>query len=92
MNIKSEITKLHYSDKKNALYRILAIPTFFYSFITNCRNFLYDKNILKAEKVNANVVAVGNLTTGGVGKTPVVAEIAKYYLSKTHLVYLYREF
>ncbi len=82
MNIKSEITKLHYSDKKNALYRILAIPTFFYSFITNCRNFLYDKNILKAEKVNANVVAVGNLTTGGVGKTPVVAEIAKYYLSK----------
>lgn len=81
MNIKSEITKLHYSSKKNALYHILAIPTFFYSLITNTRNFLYDKNILKSEKVDANVVAVGNLTTGGVGKTPVVAEIAKYYLN-----------
>lgn len=82
MNIKSEITKLHYSEEKNAFYHILAIPTFFYSLITNFRNYLYDKNILKSEKVDANVVAVGNLTTGGVGKTPIVAETAKYYLSK----------
>jgi len=82
MNIKSKITKLHYSDKKNILYRLLAVPSFFYQLATNIRNFLYDKSILKSVKVDANVVSVGNLTTGGVGKTPLVAEIAKYYLSK----------
>ena len=82
MNIKSKITKLHYSGERTLLYYILSIPTIFYSLITKIRNTLYDLNIIKAVKVNANVIAVGNLTTGGVGKTPLVSEIAKYYLSK----------
>lgn len=82
MNLKSEITKLHYSEKKGFVYRILGFASIFYRAISNFRNYLYDKNILKAKKVNAYVVSVGNLTTGGVGKTPVVAEIAKYFLNK----------
>ncbi len=82
MNIKSNITKLHYSNEKNFLYNILWLPSLLYGFIVNFRNFLFDKGILKSYSVNANVVSVGNLTTGGVGKTPLVAEIAKYYISK----------
>lgn len=46
------------------------------------KNKLYDKNILKPKKVDAFVISVGNFTTGGVGKTPVVAELAKYFVNK----------
>ena len=45
------------------------------------KNFLYDNKILKPKKVDAYVISVGNMTTGGVGKTPVVSEIAKYLVN-----------
>jgi len=34
------------------------------------RNFLYDLRLLPSRKVRAKVVGIGNLTTGGTGKTP----------------------
>ncbi|MBR1680585.1 tetraacyldisaccharide 4'-kinase [bacterium] len=87
MNLKSKITKIHYEkNSKSVLLPILEFFSFFYSKITEFRNYLYDKNILKSYKVNAYVISVGNLTTGGVGKTPLVAEIAKYYYSKNKKV------
>ena len=43
---------------------------------------MYDKKIIKPKKVNAFVISVGNMTTGGVGKTPVVSEIAKYLIAQ----------
>jgi len=46
------------------------------------KNVMYEKGILKPKKVDAYVISVGNLTTGGVGKTPVVAQIAQYYIDK----------
>lgn len=82
MNIKSSITNLHYSGEKGLMYRLLSFFAVFYKSVTDLRNFLYDKTFLKSKKVDAFVISVGNLTTGGVGKTPVVAEIAKYFLSK----------
>ena len=42
---------------------------------------MYDKKIIKPKRVNAYVISVGNMTTGGVGKTPVVSEIAKYLIA-----------
>ena len=83
MNLKTEITKIHYDkNAKSLLLPILEFFAYFYEKITEFRNFLYDNNYLKSEKVDAFVISVGNLTTGGVGKTPVVAEIAKYYLKQ----------
>lgn len=83
MNLKNEITKIHYNIKSNAwLEPILDFMAVFYSKITEIRNDLYDRGILESEKVNAYVISVGNLTTGGVGKTPVVAELAKHYISQ----------
>ena len=82
MNLKTEITKMHYDKNPNGfLFGILKFCSFFYGAGSSFKNLLYDKNILKPKKVNAFVVSVGNFTTGGVGKTPVVAEIAKYYIS-----------
>ena len=83
MNLKTEITKLHYTkEPKGVLFNLLKFCSVFYGLGSGFKNFLYDKNILKPKKVNAYVISVGNFTTGGVGKTPVVAEIARYFVDK----------
>ena len=83
MNLKTKITKIHYDrNARGAFFNLLKFCSVFYGIGSGFKNFLYDKNILKPQKVNAYVVSVGNFTTGGVGKTPVVAEIAKYYVSQ----------
>ena len=83
MNLKTEITRLHYNkNAKGLLFNILKFCSVFYGLGSRTKNLLYDNNILKPKKVDAFVVSVGNLTTGGVGKTPVVAEIAKYFVNQ----------
>ncbi len=83
MSLKTKITEIHYTkNSKSLLLPILEFFAFFYEKITAFRNYLYDNNFLKSVKVDAYVISVGNLTTGGVGKTPVVAEIAKYFLKQ----------
>ena len=87
MNIKTEITKIHYNKNANGcLFNILKFCSFFYGLGSGLKNFLYDNKILKPKKVDAFVISVGNFTTGGVGKTPVVAEIARYFVNKGELV------
>ena len=83
MNLKTNITKLHYTkEPKGLLFSLLKFCSIFYGIGSGFKNLLYDKNILKPKKVDAFVISVGNFTTGGVGKTPVVAEIAKYFVEK----------
>lgn len=83
MNLKTNITKLHYTkEPKGLLFSLLKFCSIFYGIGSWFKNLLYDKNIIKPKKVDAFVISVGNFTTGGVGKTPVVAEIAKYFVEK----------
>lgn len=83
MGAKTQISKIHYDKQaKGALFNLLKFTSIFYGIGSGLKNKLYDKGILKPKKVNAFVVCVGNLTTGGVGKTPVVAQIAKYYIEQ----------
>ncbi len=83
MNFKTQITKIHYNkNAKGLLFSFLKFCSTFYAVGSNLKNFLYDKGILKQKKVDAYVISVGNFTTGGVGKTPVVAEIARYFVNK----------
>lgn len=87
MNIKTEITRIHYDkNAKGLLFSLLKFASIFYGFGSGFKNYLYDKNILKPEKVDAYVISVGNITTGGVGKTPVVCEIAKRLISENEKV------
>ncbi len=83
MNIKTQITEIHYNkNAKGLFFNILKFCSVFYAIGADLKNFLYDKNIIKPKKVDAYVISVGNFTTGGVGKTPVVAEIARYFVEK----------
>ena len=81
MELKTKITEIHYNkNTKGILFSLLKFCSIFYGFGSGFKNLLYDRHILKPKKVNACVISVGNITTGGVGKTPVVAEIAKYLI------------
>jgi len=82
-NLKTKITQIHYTrNPQGILFDFLKFCSYFYAFGSSLKNFLYDKKILKPKKVNAYVISVGNMTTGGVGKTPVVCEIAKYLIAQ----------
>jgi tetraacyldisaccharide 4'-kinase len=53
------------------LLRLLLFPfAILYGTVTAIRNFLYDKGIYKSYTFSVPVIAVGNLSTGGTGKTP----------------------
>ena len=85
--LKTEISKIHYDKSaKGWLFSFLCFCSKFYGYCAELKNYLYDTEKLKPKRVNAFVISVGNLTTGGVGKTPVVAEIAKYLKSKNKKV------
>lgn len=82
MNIKTEITKIHYNkDAKGLIVKLLEFCSIFYGVGSWLKNKLYDSGVLKPKKVDAFVISVGNITTGGVGKTPFVSEIAKHLIT-----------
>lgn len=77
-NFKSDFQDIHYSRKKPSFFLKggLSVAEFGYKIIINAKNFLYDIGFLKEAKAGIQVTCVGNLTTGGVGKTPIVIELA----------------
>lgn len=66
----------------SALLRsLLGIASAGYLIAARLRNFLYSKGWLKAHRVNAVVLSVGNITVGGTGKTPLVIWLYKQIIS-----------
>ena len=71
---------------QKALYTGLLPISFIYSSIAQVRNFLYATNIIKSYTPEILTISVGNLTTGGTGKTPITAAIANHLTQKGYKV------
>jgi tetraacyldisaccharide 4'-kinase len=53
-----------------------------YGLATDARNRLYDREIIKSYPLGAPAISIGNITTGGTGKTPLVAMVARLLADK----------
>jgi tetraacyldisaccharide 4'-kinase len=49
-----------------------------YGSATGLRNRMYDRGLFKTHKLPVPVICVGNITTGGTGKTPLTALVAAH--------------
>lgn len=68
------------------ILRYLLFPlAIIYGLITSIRNFLYDKGILKSYSFDIPILAVGNLSVGGTGKTPQIEYLIRL-LSPTYKI------
>jgi len=56
---------------------ILIVLSWPYSLVIRLRNGLYSAGLFRAHRVDAIVISVGNLTTGGTGKTPLVVWLCR---------------
>lgn len=61
---------------KPGLSKLLTPLAILYQGITQLRNWLYDLGIFKIYHLKCRVIAVGNMTVGGTGKTPLAELIA----------------
>ena len=74
----------------NFLRKILFPLAFLYWLITFIRNWLYDKGIFKSSSFNIPIIAVGNLSVGGTGKTPQIEYLIRLLSDKYKVAVLSR--
>jgi len=73
------------------LLRKLLFPfAILYGFVTTIRNYLYDKGILKSYSFDIPVIAVGNLSVGGTGKTPQIEYLIRLLVPQYKIAILSR--
>ncbi|RXR18306.1 tetraacyldisaccharide 4'-kinase [Flavobacterium amnicola] len=72
------------------LRKILFPFSFLYGWITSIRNFLFDKGILKSYRFDLPIIAVGNLSVGGTGKTPQIEYLIRLLSDKYKIATLSR--
>lgn len=53
-----------------------------YDLVTRIRNYAFDTQVRKSFRFHTNVIAVGNLSVGGTGKTPMIDYLIDYFLNK----------
>lgn len=82
--------KNRYFRSMDWLRKLLFPFAVLYGGITAIRNFLYDSDILKPAKFDIPVIAVGNLSVGGTGKSPQVEYLIRLLSPKYKVATLSR--
>ncbi|HTL28146.1 MAG TPA: tetraacyldisaccharide 4'-kinase [Tepidisphaeraceae bacterium] len=72
------------SAKALALRALTRIAEPFYAGAMRVRNALYDHGLFKTHRLPRPVISVGNITTGGTGKTPIVCWLANELIKAGH--------
>lgn len=72
------------------LRKILFPFAILYSIITSIRNWCYDKGIFKSYSFDIPIIAVGNLSVGGTGKTPQIEYLIRLLQDNFQLATLSR--
>jgi tetraacyldisaccharide 4'-kinase len=71
--------KQNYSFPEKVLYGVLVLVSYGYLLAIKLRELFYKLKIIKSSHPGVKVISIGNLTTGGTGKTPIVLEFAKHF-------------
>ncbi len=74
----------------NLLRKLLFPFAILYGFITSIRNILFNKGVLKSTSFDLPVIAVGNLSVGGTGKTPQIEYLIRLLSDKYKIATLSR--
>lgn len=62
------------------LFRVLLFPfAVLYGMVVKLRNYLYDREIIQSTSFNFPVIAIGNLSVGGTGKSPMVEYLLRLF-------------
>ena len=73
--------------------RLLLFPlAILYTLITSLRNILFDLKVFKSHEFETPLIGIGNLSSGGTGKTPMVEYIFKFFSNEFKLALLSRGF
>src|SRR5881296_1297378 len=73
--------------KRAAILRVvLALLSKVFAVAVKIRRFLYNVRLLRDSTLGVQVIAIGNLTVGGTGKTPVVEKFARELQSQGRTV------
>ena len=84
--MKNFVAHIHYAKyllpEEKLAYFGLGLIKPFYFLAASLKILAYKLKLKKPKKVNAFVVSIGNITTGGTGKTPVCVALANYFSEK----------
>jgi tetraacyldisaccharide 4'-kinase len=66
-----------------AALRYLLVPlSLIYRTVVALRSLLYKGGVLRAKRCSGKIISIGNITTGGTGKTPVTLMLANWLKSR----------
>jgi tetraacyldisaccharide 4'-kinase len=82
--------KIVYFRSMNFIRKILFPFSILYSAIASIRNYCYDNSLLKSYSFNLPIIAVGNLSVGGTGKTPQIEYLIRLLSDKYKVATLSR--
>ena len=83
----STCLSIYEKNKRNRLLlSVLLACSVIFEFLYKCRLNLYKRKILKTTTLQTYIISLGNITSGGTGKTPLTIEIAKYFMNKDYKV------
>ncbi|HNT36034.1 MAG TPA: tetraacyldisaccharide 4'-kinase, partial [bacterium] len=80
MNFNQKVQKEWNRESRSLLGYALKAASFGYGLAVGLRTQTFASGIRETHTLPVPVVCVGNLVVGGVGKTPLVEPVARFYL------------